>query len=268
MHRLQTHHGSQGSHEWPRRQSDGDYHLSGVWQWNGTCVLIRYVGGKTNHAKAITSILCAQSTNCTQYVEPFFGGGSMAKETVRLGMPRLASDIDGNLITLYQAIQQGWRPPTHITETQYRAAKAMDPCPLRTYIGFACSYGGKWFGGLARAKGREMVYESYLRIMREADSLKGIQFQHKSYADLTLGLGDLVYCDPPYAGTLGYGSHFSHVDFWQTVREWSVAGAKVFVSEYAAPADFTSVWAKQTSVAIHNVATSNHKIEHLWVYTG
>ena len=228
--------------------------------------MIRYVGGKTRHAEAINQVLMANSNGCTAYYEPFFGGGSMAKHTWKMGLVRMASDSNKHLINLFQAIQGGWLPPERVSEYDYGQAMHCCPCPLSTYIGFACSYGGKWFGGFARdATGRrDLSYESYLRVCRDAPYLTGIHFEHRDYNDLALSRGDLVYCDPPYAATLGYGQGFDHVHFWDSVRRWSMAGATVLVSEYAAPADFESIWAKGTSVSIHNQSTGNRKIEHLF----
>lgn len=233
--------------------------------------MIRYVGGKSRHAKQIGELIKEQMEGCSLYVEPFFGGGSLAKETVNLGIPRVCADIDINLITLYHAIQNGWLPPDHITEQEYKDAKA-DPyvSPLRSYIGFACSYGGKWFGGLARDRTgrRDLTNESYRRVRDNAKFLKDMQLQHKSYFEFTLGLGDLVYCDPPYVGTLGYGDIFNHGIFWAAMRNWSKAGAKVLVSEYTAPEDFICIWSKETSVMIHNQVTDNHKTEKVFMWEG
>src|SRR5574341_2465334 len=99
--------------------------------------MIRYVGGKTRHAKEIGAILLAESRDCNRYIEPFFGGGSMAKITSAMSIPRLVSDINPDLIELFQAIQDGWLPPERISGQTYQVAKGLSPSPLRTYIGFA-----------------------------------------------------------------------------------------------------------------------------------
>lgn len=228
--------------------------------------MIRYVGGKTRHAEAITKVLMQERDGCQRYIEPFFGGGSMAKATAKLRIERFCSDHNKNLINLFRALQLGWLPPEIVSEKDYVKAKSMHDSPYKTYIGFSCSYGGKWFGGYARdATGkRDLTHESYRRILRERSSLDGINFLTCDYLDWRPGQGDLVYCDPPYSETLGYGSEFNHLRFWETMREWTANGAKVFISEYTAPSDFYSVWAKPTSVAIHNKSTGNNKLEQLW----
>lgn len=231
--------------------------------------MIRYVGGKTRHAKTIAAIL-RTNTGYQYYLEPFFGGGSMARETVGIAPVRVASDINSNLMELYQAIQRGWRPPETVNEEVYTAAKSWTDSPTKTYIGFACSYGGKWFGGYARDKktGRDLTHESYNRIMRDAQFLRGMKLFSRSYDEWYVDENFLVYCDPPYRGTLGYGDSFDHDHFWDIMREWSESGARVYISEYQAPADFVSVWSKPTSVAIHNQATNNRKLEQLFTYAG
>ena len=51
----------------------------------------------------------------------------------------------------------------------------------------------------------------------------------------------MVYCDPPYEGTCGYGMEFDHEEFWNWCRTVASNGNKVFVSEYKAPCDFKCV---------------------------
>jgi len=48
--------------------------------------------------------------------------------------------------------------------------------------------------------------------------------------------GTLVYCDPPYSGTLGYGgTNFESEEFWSCAASWRNNGCQVVVSESVAP---------------------------------
>lgn len=61
------------------------------------------------------------------------------------------------------------------------------------------------------------------------------------YRDVQLPDGCVVYCDPPYAGTDGYGLHKSAFDqeaFWNWARKCE---RLLFISEYSAPVDFVPI---------------------------
>lgn len=63
---------------------------------------------------------------------------------------------------------------------------------------------------------------------------------NKDYRDLYIPDGAVVYCDPPYASTTGYGIDFDHRAFYM----WCRAIGKrcpLFVSEYWMPSDFRCV---------------------------
>lgn len=85
------------------------------------------------------------------------------------------------------------------------------------------------------------------------------------YRDYQHEEGDVVYADPPYAGTTGYdGREFDHEAFWEWVR---TRDYPVYVSEYKAPSDFTSIWSKQRVGAYLRVSKSfKTYTEHLFVH--
>ena len=43
------------------------------------------------------------------------------------------------------------------------------------------------------------------------------KFYKKDYTKLKPGKGNLIYCDPPYAGTTGYIPDFETKEFWKVV---------------------------------------------------
>lgn len=75
--------------------------------------------------------------------------------------------------------------------------------------------------------------------------------------------GDVVYCDPPYAGTTGYGREFDHDAFWQWCR---TRDFPVYVSEYRAPEDFISVWCKEKRRLFNHRGLSTNAVEHLFLH--
>ena len=230
--------------------------------------MIRYIGGKTRLARKIFNKIkeYVKEQNFSSYKEPFFGGGSMSQFSAALNISRFCSDNKEDLILFYKELQKGWLPPKEISEDLYSSLKNEKPSPLRGYAGFACSFGGKWFGGYARdkTKRRNLINESYVRVVKSLPYIKDIYFKCSDYLSIPIEQGTLVYCDPPYKGVLGYGGKFNHDLFWETCRTWSKRGAAVFVSEYEAPKDMVTIAEWSYKTYIHHAATKNYKVERLF----
>lgn len=112
---------------------------------------MQYLGGKARLRKQIGAYI-NEIIGDREYIEPFVGGGNILAE-VR-AKKRTALDANEALITMYKALQKGWRPPTAVSEEEYAHYKALkDPNdPMTAFVGFAASFGGKWFGGYARSR--------------------------------------------------------------------------------------------------------------------
>lgn len=82
--------------------------------------------------------------------------GSCSVESKVTGYDRIIlNDKHKYLIAMLRGVQAGYELPETITEEQYQAIRAdkdADPV-LAGFVGFGCSFGGKWFGGYARNKG-------------------------------------------------------------------------------------------------------------------
>lgn len=84
-----------------------------------------------------------------------------------------------------------------------------------------------------------------------------------SYSDYAYREGDVVYCDPPYKNTNGYGIKFDSDAFWEWAR---TRDYPVYVSEYQAPDDFVSIWSKEKRVLLDRESLSAPRTEHLFVH--
>lgn len=74
-----------------------------------------------------------------------------------------------------------------------------------------------------------------LQQLQQLERLERLTISNKSYLDVELHDGDVIYCDPPYTDTQGYSKDgFNHAEFWQWVRDCPHC---VIVSEYSAPED-------------------------------
>ena len=89
----------------------------------------------------------------------------------------------------------------------------------------------------------------------------------KSYEDYEFREGDVVYCDPPYQGTIAfYNNGFDYEKFWEWVRTREYP---VYVSEYNAPDDLVSIWRKKKrrmAAGGKSGYKGNEATEHLFIH--
>lgn len=231
---------------------------------------MKYMGSKNRYAKELLQIILKDRQPGQWYVEPFVGGFNMID---KVDGNRIGADNHYYLIELFKKVRDGWIPPTEITNTDYNQIqhnRHLYPAELVGFVGFGCSYSGKWFGGYARgndAKGNPRNYaaESSRNLVQQAKNLKGIDIRWKDYYDLVIPAESIIYCDPPYANTTKYASKFDHKEFWQWVRAREIEGHKIFVSEYDAPKDFHPVWQKKVNNSLTANTGSKQGIEKLFV---
>lgn len=136
---------------------------------------MQYQGGKSRIARSIADIISLTGggepneipgreipyirSNCPANLRT--GGacfvslfcGSCAVESKVQGFSRkILNDKHAYLIAMLRGVQNGYELPELITPDQYQLIKAhkdWDPV-LVGFVGFGCSFGGKWFGGYAR----------------------------------------------------------------------------------------------------------------------
>lgn len=227
---------------------------------------MRYFGGKSRVAKKIVSYLESQRKKDQKFIEPFVGGANIVSRMVG---DREAYDINSYLIELYKNLQNGYNLPDYISEEDYKYVKSHldENPPLTAFVGFGCSYAGKWFGGYARGEGRNFAAEAKRSILKKMSTMENVIFKCCDYKTLHLS-NCLIYCDPPYKGTTKYNGvpDFDHKLFWEIMRKWSINN-DVFISEYDAPDDFECVLSIPTKTQMRDT-NGNHidRIEKLYRY--
>lgn len=211
-----------------------------------------YMGSKSRFAEALSAIML-EARGDRVWVEPFVGGGNMI-ETI--DGERIGADSNPNaiaaLVMIRDAVEELPKNNKEFTEADYNRIKSEAPSPLRAFAGFVYSFGSKWFGGWARDPkgGSDYVERGYRAALKQSPRLQGVELVCSSYADLILPEKSLIYCDPPYCNTTGYGTTFDSSAFWQWCRDKSNEGHILFVSEYEAPPDFVEVFSTETRVLI------------------
>lgn len=238
---------------------------------------MRYMGSKRLIAKYIVPILEEARDNEYTYIVDLFAGGFNLIDKV--SGKRIANDIDPYITSLFKALQRGWEPPEEVSRELYydiKNNKDKYPKELVGFVGYGCSFGGKFFGGYAgeylHSDGtiRYHYKETRRSVIKQVSKLLNVEIQNTSYDKVEIPKNSVIYCDPPYYGTTKYDSNtdaFDHERFWKWCRDMSVSGHKVFISEYNAPDDFECIWekAKTSTIAREKGVFS---IEKLFVYKG
>lgn len=243
----------------------------------GKAVEMRYVGGKTRIAAWVEQHVSSLANGHTTYLEPFVGSGATFVRLAPRFQSAIASDEHADLILMWQALASGWDPPEHVSKDEYVALRTAKPSALRGFVGFGASFSGKWFGGYVDTAWDEhwqRFTKPYLGAARTSVLKMRSVFERASvfradYREHCPGHHTLVYCDPPYEGTLGYGgtSKFDSGEFWEVARRWSSLGATVIVSESRAPVGWRAL-AERTRKAMLRVAVDEEnevRRETLWI---
>ncbi|WP_331274927.1 DNA adenine methylase, partial [Clostridium botulinum] len=217
---------------------------------------MQYFGGKARIGKHIANVINTYiKNNNVTFISPFVGGGYV--ECRINSNNKLLCDKHTYLIEMYKALRQGWIPPTIISKEEYEYIKnhKNEKPYLTGFVGFGCSYSGKWFVGYAKNKSqRNYCLNAHNSIMKKINSLYNAEFKCCDYKELK-PKGSIIYCDPPYKGTTQYDKSivgkFNTEEFWDIMRKWS-KNNKVFISEYEAPDDFKCIWSKETKLDIRD----------------
>lgn len=212
---------------------------------------MRYQGGKSRIAKqialVITNVCSGEESNLT-FVSLFCGTCSIESKVTGFSR-KILNDKHEYLIALLNGVKNGYELPEFVSLEgyQYLRTHQNEDKVLSGFVGFGCSFGAKWFGGYARSKttNRNYASEAKRSLLKDMATLMDAEFICKDYRDVELPDGCVVYADPPYNGTTGYGNEkFDSDVFWDYMREIS-KNHIVFISEQDAPDDFIPIWERQ-----------------------
>jgi DNA adenine methylase len=243
---------------------------------------MKMLGSKRTIAKQIMGVIAAQTEPNSLYIEPFVGGANTLPYVPFKSV--ILSDAHPHLIALLRHVRVGGYLPHTVTEQKYTHAKD-NPTHYEDFyvgfVGFCCSFGGKFFGGYARdhKTGRNYADEGRRNLAKLTKHLEGKTLITGSY-DMyrpEFVRGAVFYCDPPYQGTTGYkrfeggklvSMEFDSAAFWRWAQEMSEHN-QVYVSEYSAPEGWEAVWQNTKTVNIDNKGSkARSSVEKLFVYKG
>lgn len=252
---------------------------------------MQYQGGKSRISKQIAEVIknevlrwqeqnsqinsCCyrereRERDCDTLVSLFCGSCSIES---KVNIPnKICNDKHPYLIAMWQGLQNGWIPPDVITEDEYKYIREhKDENPALTgFVGFGCSFGGKWFGGLARnKKGDNYCARANRSLLKDFEGLKNAKFTCLDYRDVEIPKGSIVLCDPPYENVTGYSlGKFDSKEFWDYMRVISKDN-KVFICEQNAPDDFEVIWEQELTRILDVNKKNNFKVtEKLFRWKG
>lgn len=240
---------------------------------------MKYMGSKRRLAKYIAPIIQGfiESAQAKTYIEPFVGGANMI-EHIKCEN-RYGLDINSYLIEALEVIAT--KPhtfPDLITEDMYNDCKDHKDrydSAFVGYVGFAMSFGGKFFGGYRRdkagTKGCVKNMETQSRRSKQAaikqqPLIADVKFYQQHYKDTITHKNAVIYCDPPYQNTTKYKcDSFNHIKFWQWCQIQAIENT-VLVSEYVAPSFCTKViWQGEINSSLTKNTGSKKAIEKLFL---
>ena len=233
---------------------------------------MRYQGGKSRIAAPIAvAIERERERESSDTFVSLFCGSCVIESKLAPNFKRvICNDKHKYLIEMFKALQNGYNLPENITEEQYKYIREhKDENPALTgFVGFGCSFGGKWFGGYARNNtNTNYALQSKRSVMKDIPNLMNAKFTCLDYKDVVIPNGSIVYADPPYANTTTYqGQKFDTNEFWGYMREISKDN-KVFISEQNAPDDFECIWEKPFTRTLDRNKNNQFKVtEKLFTY--
>lgn len=232
---------------------------------------MRYQGGKSRIAKLIVSAIERErERESNQTFVSLFCGSCSVESKVKGYNKIICNDKHEYLIEMLKGVQDGYDLPEIISEEQYkyiREHKDEDKI-LTGFVGFGCSFGGKFFGGYARNKtGTNYAAQSKRSLLKDMATLTTAEFSCLDYRDVIIPDGSIVYADPPYANTTTYqGQKFNSKEFWEYMRKVA-KNNQVFISEQVAPDDFTCIWEKPFTRTLDRNKENQFKVvEKLFTY--
>ena len=225
-----------------------------------------YHGGKKKIGKEIANIIYNTSLDIEDeydfkikgYCEPFCGMLGVYQhipEFFKNHKPKLkykAGDINKSLIMMWEAAQNGWKPPTRRVKKEEFIMLAGNgkSSAEKGYIGHFYGYMGKYFKPFDNRITQNNIDNISKNVSYIANNLSSVKFSYNTYLQYSKLKNYIIYCDPPYQIQNYYYNeyneklYFEHEKFWDWCRNMANDNI-IFVSEYNAPKDFIKIWGKK-----------------------
>ena len=235
--------------------------------------MCQYFGGKIRLGKEISKVINEKEIsllghNNNTYFEPFLGMAGVFRHVIQNSeRESIGCDAHEDLMLMWISVKSGWFPPREVTRSLHKKMKTEDPSALRGFVGFGCSYMGKFYSGFT-----ETCVKSYNQVMSVSKIIRTRKVVFLKHRDYTIHdpRNMTIYCDPPYKESKISNDEsmcfrgFDHDQFWDTMRKWSLHNL-VFISETSAPDDFSCIWEKPVSRGFYK-DTSFRRMERVFCH--
>ena len=225
---------------------------------------MQYFGGKAKIAKELSGVLNKYlEGNDKPFIDAFCGSCNIISKIDDKRI-RIANDKHKELIAMWQWVQEKGVEmlPTDVSKELYYYIKTSTTSPdwLKGFVGFGCSFAGKWWGGYATSDNKERNYATNAinTIAKKLKGLNNVTFVCGDYFDISMpDTPSIIYCDIPYKDSTGYSSGtFNHEAFYQWAYLMKQFGHTVLVSEYEMNVDEAMkeniVWRKESKKDIRD----------------
>lgn len=231
---------------------------------------MQYMGGKAKIAKRLVQAIMDDGAPNDQWFEPFMGGGNVLEHAAPRFKLSIGMDAHPDLMMMWQAAAMGCTFPPFVSRELYESHRHERVSPLRGFMGFGASFGGKWYGGYGVSpRDGEVCRASFRSVTRQ-----GVAFQKNEVillrhlvGDVSPDPGAVVYCDPPYSGTTGYSTgSFNHPKLFETLKRWAADGCHVYLSEYTIPEHIPHkvIWSREKRNVLEKGDNQRIAVEHLY----
>lgn len=216
---------------------------------------MRYFGGKQRISKPLTEFLNSQLKPNQAFYDMFCGSCNVISK-IDPNRPRIANDLHKELIAMWRYVQQGGELPDEISEAEYKQIKEDGVDWLRAFVGFGCSFAGKYWGGYARGGTQNYAKCAKNSTLKKAEGLQNVIFTSCDYQQMNIAHKNaMIYCDIPYKDSVGYSvGAFNHEEFYTWAKKQKWKGHTVLVSEYEdnIPEDWKIVWRHESRKSIRD----------------
>lgn len=110
---------------------------------------------------------------------------------------------------------------------------------------------------------QHLEYLERLERLEHLEHLERLVISRRDYRDVYIPDNAVVYCDPPYASTRGYGRGFDHGPFYAWCRAIG-RRSPLYVSEYWMPSDFKVVAEFEVSALFGAKTNDQTRIEKIF----
>lgn len=234
---------------------------------------MQYLGSKSKIASKIIpyfeKAVDKEHNNC--FVELFCGGCNITDKIGHLAVNHIiANDCNKYLISMFKQLQKGWLPPDNLTQGEYTHIRLhKDSCQpeMVAFVGFMCSFGGKWFGGYAHNSKQDNYCLREKRVLlKQIQLLQKVHFSSLSYDQVKIPYNSVVYCDPHYRSTTGYKYSFNNDQYEKYLLDLADKRPDliIFCSEYQMDSRFTLVDEFKVKTVSNKNKQSDYRTERLY----